>query len=814
MEPGPVGAEVVLALCARAGIDVCFANPGTTEIHVVDALRATPGIRPVLCLHENVATGAADGFARMTGRPALVLLHLGPGLSNGLANLHNAHRASSPVLVLVGDMATWHAASDAPLCQDIAALARTVCEPGAVRTPQRAAEVARETAAALARTLWPPLLPRASDVPVGPLGAGRVVTLVLPHDLSWLACPAGPFGALLPRSSGSPAARAGALARALDGLLVRPRTDAVGIAASITRALRDGGASRCTNGCDGADHGEGARGSDDDGDDDGGNDDVAAADALDAEAAWQVEPAADDLADEPNAEVDEQTLAFDALREHELRRARARGSDALVSVTGRHFNGLAYEMLDVVRGRDGALPGRVAVLLGGSALGDAAVVEAAAAVCDVLCDAAACGADAGAPGGDTRPGARAHADGADIASLCCMGNIARLDRGRGRPLVRRIPYFPRPAAAYLRQFRFVLICGAPLPVAQFAYDGGPSQLLDAPADGGPRAAHVDVADAAGAFAFIAARVADAAAHRAREAAARERALATAPRRAGAVTGAGAGVGAGDDEVERALDEAAAYSETLPDDFARAYAEAAALPRAPPRARACAPAAPPVGRTDAPLCAHALCSTIAALQPEGAIIVDEALTSGTAYWDASAGCAPFSHLALTGGAIGSGLPLALGAAIACPDRPVLAFQADGSGMYCVQALWSMARERLSNVTIVVCANHAYEILNVEMGMQAPRHSRGHLPGTDEGEVRALERDTSAVAALTSLEQPRVDWVALARGCGVRAERVGTARELAEALERSPFGAWRSAADGALDGPVLIEATLARAQSASE
>ncbi len=107
----------------RGGVEVCFANPGTTELPLVRALDAVPGIRPVLGLFEGVCTGAADGWGRLRGAPALTLLHLGPGLANGLANLHNARRARTPVVNLVGDMATWHRAADAPLTSDIASLA-------------------------------------------------------------------------------------------------------------------------------------------------------------------------------------------------------------------------------------------------------------------------------------------------------------------------------------------------------------------------------------------------------------------------------------------------------------------------------------------------------------------------------------------------------------------------------------------------------------------------------------------------------------------------------------------------------------------
>src|SRR6516164_8490987 len=113
------GADSLLETAVAAGVEVCFANPGTTEMPIVAALDRVPELRAVLGLFEGVCAGAADGWARMTRRPAATLLHLGPGLSNGLAHLHNARRARTPVVNWVGDHATTHRAFDAPLASDI-----------------------------------------------------------------------------------------------------------------------------------------------------------------------------------------------------------------------------------------------------------------------------------------------------------------------------------------------------------------------------------------------------------------------------------------------------------------------------------------------------------------------------------------------------------------------------------------------------------------------------------------------------------------------------------------------------------------------
>src|SRR6188768_3439811 len=116
------GADTVLHRLVAGGVSVCFANPGTSEMHFVAALDDSPQMRAVLCLFEGVATGAADGYARIAGRPAATLLHLGPGLANGLANLHNARRAHTPVVNVVGDHAAYHLQHDAPLTSDIESL--------------------------------------------------------------------------------------------------------------------------------------------------------------------------------------------------------------------------------------------------------------------------------------------------------------------------------------------------------------------------------------------------------------------------------------------------------------------------------------------------------------------------------------------------------------------------------------------------------------------------------------------------------------------------------------------------------------------
>ncbi|MFG2847103.1 acetolactate synthase large subunit [Kitasatospora sp. NPDC048296] len=175
------GAETLLRTLLNNGVDVCFANPGTSEMQFVAALDRHPAMRGVLCLFEGVATGAADGYARMTGRPAATLLHLGPGLANGLANLHNARRAHTPIVNVVGDHARSHKELDSPLESDIDAAAATVSH--WVRRPQTAAHIGPDTAAAVAAAM-------SAGVPGAPDRSqtgtsGAISTLIVAADLSW-----------------------------------------------------------------------------------------------------------------------------------------------------------------------------------------------------------------------------------------------------------------------------------------------------------------------------------------------------------------------------------------------------------------------------------------------------------------------------------------------------------------------------------------------------------------------------------------------------------------------------------------------------
>ncbi|MEE7476750.1 thiamine pyrophosphate-binding protein, partial [Methylobacterium hispanicum] len=162
------GAESLVRTLVAGGVEVCFTNPGTSEMHFVAALDRVEGMACVLFLFEGGATGAADGYSRVADKPASTLLHLGPGLANGWANLHNARRARSMVVNIVGEHATDHRAYDAPLTSDIEGLAATVS--AWTRTGTSATEIAADGAAAIAAARTAP---------------GRIATLILPADTAW-----------------------------------------------------------------------------------------------------------------------------------------------------------------------------------------------------------------------------------------------------------------------------------------------------------------------------------------------------------------------------------------------------------------------------------------------------------------------------------------------------------------------------------------------------------------------------------------------------------------------------------------------------
>lgn len=512
------GAQSLLKAAGEAGVTVCFANPGTTELDLVTALDTQRAVRPVLTLFEGVAAGAADGFARIAGRPALTLLHLGPGLSNASAYLHNARRAHTPVVNLVGEHATWHRPFDPPLASDLTGLAEPVSV--WVREATAAERLPADLADAMA----------AAQRLRGP------VSLLVPADVA------------------------------------------------------------------GAEAGQPGR--------------------LDISS--PVQP--------PEVGNDAVTAAASAL----------------------------------TSGRPGAL------LLGGPALAPAGLRAAARISAATGCD------------------------------VVMEKFPVRVDRGGDLPAFTRLGYFPEDAAGTLPKDGDVVLAGAREPVAFFGYPGVPSTEI-------PEGASVTT------------------------------------------------LASGDDDALEALERLAGQ--------VGAHGDQPAFPTPGTPAR-------PSGR----LTATTMATAVASAQPEGAIVVDEGITSSREYLNVSGGAPPYTFLANAGGGIGHGMPLGTGAAVADPDRPVIVMQADGSGMYTLQSLWTQAREGL-NVTTVILANRAYRILQAEM-------------------LRAGTTPGSVAAGLTALADPHIDWVSLAGGMGVPARRATTADDLVDALD------WALAEPG----PHLVEAVL--------
>jgi len=517
------GAQALVRTLIDAGVTACFTNPGTSEMHFVAALDSAPEMRAVLTLFEGVATGAADGYARMAGKPAATLLHLGCGLGNGLANLHNARKARVPIVNIVGDHATTHVQYDAQLQSDIETVARNVSP--WVRTSASTAALCNDAVdAVVAATSHP----------------AEVATLILPADVSW-------------GEGGQPAA---------------PRAPA---------------------------------------------------------------PA-------PRATPETVEAVAKALR----------GS------------------------------GKVAFLLGGGALREPSLVLASRI---------------------------AEATGAKLYAEVFP---TRLERGAGLPHVERIAYLAELAGVQLAGLDHLILVDAKAPVSFFAYPGKKSYLV-------PEGCTVHTL---------------------------------------------AGIGHDTQANLQAL-------------LAAVGAQGAA-----PKLQSLAPPARPSGT----LTADKVCQAIAAVLPERAIVSDEAQTSGVTFAKHTAQAPRHDLLTLTGGAIGQGLPVAVGAAIACPDRQVIALVGDGSAMYTIQALWTMAREQL-NVITVVFNNRSYAILNMELE---------RVGAEGAGPIAKSQLDLSGAT---------LDFVALGNGQGVHSVRAATCEQFNMALDFALSHA----------GPHLIEVVVPNAFS---
>ena len=512
------GAESLIRTLLAGGVDVCFTNPGTSEIHIVAALDQVAEMRCALGLFEGVVTGAADGYARMAGKPACTLLHLGPGLANGLANLHNASRAQVPIVNLVGQHATHHLPYDTPLASDIEAIARPYSK--WLRTSRASSETGRDAAEAVVAARTAP---------------GQIATLIVPADVSW----------------------------------------------------SDGGS----------------------------------------------------------------VATIPALPKPPLPDAQIVGRAAVMLRSGL----------------------RTAILIAGNCLYGKGLLSAARI---------------------------AEATG---AKLLAPYPVTRLHRGAGIPRVDRVHYVLEQGISQFKEFRQLILVGAQVPVAYFAYPGKNSVFTS------PQCEIHTLA------------------------------------------------GPGEDYVG-ALDALASALSLRPTELQTAKAERPPMPS---------------GEITLP----GLAAAVGTLLPENTIVIDESVTSGRGLMAATKGAPPHEWLGNTGGSIGIALPLAVGAAVACPDRRVLCLTADGSAMYTAQALWTMAREGL-NVTTVVFANRDYAVLKQEfsyLGVGSPGR---------------------CAAEMFEIGRPDLDWKLLAKGMGVPGTRVSSLDEFGRAL--------RAGLEG--EGPTLIEVPL--------
>jgi acetolactate synthase-1/2/3 large subunit len=508
------GAESLVHTLLGAGVEVCFANPGTSEMHFVAALDRIPGMRCVLGLQENVVTGMADGYFRVTGKPAATLLHCGPGLANGLANLHNARRARAGIINCVGDQATYHRPLDAQLTADTEGFARAVS--GWTRTVARAGDVGRDAAVAVQAARTSP---------------GQIATLILPSDTCWDEAPEGPAQPLpVPEP---------------------PQADPL----AVRQAAR-------------------------------------------------------------------------ALRERQ---------DVLILLGGKALTAEAQ-----------ALAWRIGAATGARVLGE-------------------------------------------------MSN-ARIERGRGRPPLERVPYPVDLAIEALAPYRTIILVNSKAPVGFFAYPGKPSRH------------HREDAD----ILLLSRYETDAV-----------------------------------QALTALAEELGAPPIAMPDPGPRP-APARGLPT-------------PEG----------LAQTLAALMPEDAIIADESVSFGRGFFKGTHMAPPHEWLQITGGAIGCGIPLATGAAVGAKGRRVINLQADGSGMYTLQGLWTQAREKLP-VTTIVISNRSYAILL--------------------GEYRGVGANPGRTAMdMMDLGNPDLDWVKLANGMGVEAAKTTTLEGVGDLLTQSL----------SREGPFLIE-----------
>ena len=600
--PTRTNSDRIVRSLVSLGVRVIFTNPGTSEVFLVQALlRACDTITSILVLHETVAAGAADGYYRITRRPAATLLHLGVGLMNALSQLHNAQKAQSRVVNVIGDMSTWHRDTRVPLATDLRTLAATV---GTVVEIQADYGDRREE----------------EIPPTSPLVPG-VTSLLVPHDVSWKEA----------KERMIPSREEGGYP------LLKKKT--------IVPTIPHPGVTRFVT-------------------------DLTAAIRSLTTTATRSSPPTPSLAPTPQA------IAFWLHHQATISEA-AGGYLDLIDALVRHLRASGHPV-----------------------------------------------------------------------SLYCSPLAARVDRGAGRPVLDRLPYWPEDARRALSDHALLICVDGPPPIAMFGYPDNP----------GERSWLAD----------------------------------------GAIPETNLWEISGN-HVKEVLEGLLLL--LLPP----SVSPSCDVPTPPSRWQtntSTPPTAPPVLRSPPPLetklTATVLGQTVAACQRAHDVIVDEAITSSGPYWHASHHCPPFIHLGLTGGAIGSGPCLAVGAGVALRETAqsssshslVLNLQGDGSLMYSLPALQCIAAESLPVVSIVY-ANRSYAIIALEMARQTG--------------IGSTKKSTKTMTQLTGGKEGNekkvgIDFVEVARGMGVVAGRATTVEEVVVFL-----GAARErAAKGGMGG--LLECVL--------
>ncbi len=609
------GAQFFMSTLASNGVSVCFANPGTSELHLVEAIDSTEGMRGVLTLFEGVATGAADGYGRMADRPAAVLLHLGPGLANGLANLHNARRAGSPVICIVGEQALYHRKYDPPLnmLSSIESLASSVSAVVLMPTTNDEETLKGIVSEAInfittgyadtdsksglyseAATGFDSSDTDYDSDYMSTRAIGRVATIIMPANISWT--------------------------------------------------------------------------------------DISLSDAL---------------------PVYTQDASVKELND-----------DVIQTVAGLLGSG-----------------DKTCLLLGGRALREHPIRTVA------------------------------HIASLTGARLFAETLPARIQRGGSMPSIDRLGYLPEIAIDQLSGIENLILVDTPAPVSFFAYENVPSSL----APSGCRVISIasgfdDIEGTLDSLSEMVSKLYETtSASDLASATTNSKSVGSSDAFVGSEEGKG-GKAQGTDHIgSHVVDHDHDHDHTASQSTDHAYSSILL----------------PSGKLDS----DTLGRIFGALLPERSIVVDEGVSEGIWPYIHSVNSPVHDWLCLSGGAIGQGMPLSIGVAIACPDRKVINLEADGSAMYTIQSLWTQARESLDVVTIIL-ANRSYQLLQIEMDRMS------------------IDRSGEYANGLTGIASPEIDYVGIARSMGVSAVKVDDADTFAATFSEAL----------SVHGPYLIEAIL--------